>query len=1013
MTNAKIVVLRAVALALALAASLLAGGNQARAQDGCSYIAYGAVLTAAQWNECFARKQNVLGYVPVNRAGDVMLGKLTTLASQTSGAGFNLPQGQPPANPQNGDLWTTLTGLYVRINGATVGPMIDKYPSIANGQILCNVSGSTAIPIGCDWGAYADVAIGNASGILPYRNGSAWTTISVGTSGSTIPLNNTANNFSAVQTINTNAAALPAPQAGAALQISQADSVVNRVELDGWGAASALTAVRANGTAASPSALGTDDEIVSVTAGGYDGASRSAAAAAVRLIADGAWAAGSHPTRTEIATTSSGSTTLTTRVTVASDGGVGIGAATSQGAGTLNLENALYANGTAPTGTGGYVRAATPTVSNLTVLGSFTATGLVANSDLVSPTITINSVPCTLGSTCAISATAASVTVASTGVIGGTSGRVLYDNAGTLGELPVTGTAGNVVLSGTPTIASPNFTGTVTGNATIPNAVLVNSSTTVNGTSCALGSTCTVTATATSITVGTTTVSGGSNGFVLYNDAGTLANKGTTGTGNVVQATSPTINSPALVTPALGVATATSINKVAITAPATGATLTIADGKTLTASNTLTFTGTDGTSFAFPGASDTVAGLAAAQALTNKTINCASNTCTVRAASDVTGLLPLANGGLNANLTASNGGVFYSTATAGAILAGTANADRPLLSGSSAAPAWGAFSLPASVTSGGVPYFSSSSAMASSGALTASAIVLGGGAGSAPTTLGSLGTTTTVLHGNASGPPTFGAVSLAADVSGVLPLSNGGTGNNLTASNGGVVYSDASGMQILAGTGTAGLCLISDVNSAPQWGSCSGAAAVSSVANSDSTLTISPTTGAVVASLNLGNANTWTAAQSFPASGVLIKGSSTGYTTLASLNSTGSANTISFPNVTDTVATLGTADQTLSGGANVTSQSLSTGSFTVNCGSRPLQYITGSTSSWTITAPSNDGSCIILLTNASSSAVIPTFSGFTVGSSAGAALTTTNSAKFYISVFRINGTAGYQVTAAQ
>lgn len=62
-----------------------------------------------------------------------------------------------------------------------------------------------------------------------------------------------------------------------------------------------------------------------------------------------------------------------------------------------------------------------------------------------------------------------------------------------------------------------------------------------------------------------------------------------TGTGALVLATSPT-----LVTPVLGVASATSINKVALTAPATGSTITIADGKTLTASNTLTFTGTDG-----------------------------------------------------------------------------------------------------------------------------------------------------------------------------------------------------------------------------------------------------------------------------------------------------------------------------------------------------------------------------------------------------------------------------------
>lgn len=37
------------------------------------------------------------------------------------------------------------------------------------------------------------------------------------------------------------------------------------------------------------------------------------------------------------------------------------------------------------------------------------------------------------------------------------------------------------------------------------------------------------------------------------------------------------------------------------------------------------------------------------------------------------------------------------------------------------------------------------------------------------------GTTTTVLHGNAAGNPTFAAVSLTADVSGVLPVANGGT----------------------------------------------------------------------------------------------------------------------------------------------------------------------------------------------------------------------------------------------
>lgn len=84
-------------------------------------------------------------------------------------------------------------------------------------------------------------------------------------------------------------------------------------------------------------------------------------------------------------------------------------------------------------------------------------------------------------------------------------------------------------------------------------------------------------------------------------------------------------------------------------------------------------------------------------------------------------------------------------------------------------------------TSGGVLAYTASGTLASSGALTASALVLGGGAGAVPTALGSLGTTTTVLHGNAAGAPTFGAVSLTADVTGSLPIANGGTAGTTAA----------------------------------------------------------------------------------------------------------------------------------------------------------------------------------------------------------------------------------------
>lgn len=103
------------------------------------------------------------------------------------------------------------------------------------------------------------------------------------------------------------------------------------------------------------------------------------------------------------------------------------------------------------------------------------------------------------------------------------------------------------------------------------------------------------------VTAGTTPTT--FSGYAISDTSANLAAAITdeTGSGSLVFATSPT-----LVTPTLGVASATTINKVTLTAPATGSTLTIADGKTLTASNTLTFTGTDSSSVAF-GTGGTVA----------------------------------------------------------------------------------------------------------------------------------------------------------------------------------------------------------------------------------------------------------------------------------------------------------------------------------------------------------------------------------------------------------------------
>src|ERR1019366_7465182 len=75
------------------------------------------------------------------------------------------------------------------------------------------------------------------------------------------------------------------------------------------------------------------------------------------------------------------------------------------------------------------------------------------------------------------------------------------------------------------------------------------------------------------------------------------------------------------------------IDKVVLTAPATSATLTIANAKTLTVSNSLILAGTDATTMTFPGASDTLAGLGTAQTFSAANIfsaNGAASTPTVK-----------------------------------------------------------------------------------------------------------------------------------------------------------------------------------------------------------------------------------------------------------------------------------------------------------------------------------------------------------------------------------------------
>lgn len=61
------------------------------------------------------------GYLPI--VGGTLAGLVVTVTPTAASAGFRLPHGAAPSSPTDGDVWTTTAGLYVRINGATVGPL--------------------------------------------------------------------------------------------------------------------------------------------------------------------------------------------------------------------------------------------------------------------------------------------------------------------------------------------------------------------------------------------------------------------------------------------------------------------------------------------------------------------------------------------------------------------------------------------------------------------------------------------------------------------------------------------------------------------------------------------------------------------------------------------------------------------------------------------------------------------------------------------------------------------------
>jgi hypothetical protein len=284
-------------------------------------------------------------------------------------------------------------------------------------------------------------------------------------------------------------------------------------------------------------------------------------------------------------------------------------------------------------------------------------------------------------------------------------------------------------------------------------------------------------------------------------------------TGKVIQ------NSAAFVADTTGDITAGAYNKVTITAPASSATLTIADGKTLTASNSLTLAGTDSTTMTFPGTSATIARTDAAQTFTGiQTFSSAPILSSATASKAVftdgskaltsTGTLTTDQGGTGQSSYTAGDLIYYATGTAFTKLA--LGSSTTILTSSGTAPQWSAASGVtvgtatnlAGGAAGSVPYQTASGATSFLSIGTSDYVLTS--TGSAPTWTANTGTGNVV---RATSPtlttPVLG-VATATSLNGLTVSTTTGT---LTLANGSTLATSGANSITLTSTGATNVTL--------------------------------------------------------------------------------------------------------------------------------------------------------------------------------------------------------------
>lgn len=139
---------------------------------GAQHTVYASTGTAPGWvtniNAAALPTGNVAWNFGANNAVTFQ-GATITSASTTTRAGLNIPHGAAPSAPNNGDLWSTTGGWFVRTNGATQQFVVGTVgPTQGGTGITTYVLGDLIIGSGAD--TLTKLAIG-ATGQIPRVSG--------------------------------------------------------------------------------------------------------------------------------------------------------------------------------------------------------------------------------------------------------------------------------------------------------------------------------------------------------------------------------------------------------------------------------------------------------------------------------------------------------------------------------------------------------------------------------------------------------------------------------------------------------------------------------------------------------------------------------------------------------------------------------------------------------------------------------------------------------------------------